>query len=486
SIGGSTDIAFTEDVASRFSAYHLHVIHVDGNDLGAVSAALETAQAEKERPSLIVARTQIAFGSPGKAGNAEAHGAPLGKEEVLRTKEALGWPAEPAFHVPAEALVQFHKAFDEGRQREADWKSRMDAYGAAHPDLAREWSRIMEGRLPGGWEDLLPRFKAVDPALATREASGKILNAVAPRVSNLLGGSADLAPSNNTFLKAYGSITGSDFSGRNIHFGVREHAMGAVLNGLAIHGGIIPYGGTFLVFADYMRPAIRLAAMMGLHVIYVFTHDSIGLGEDGPTHQPVEHLAALRAIPNLTVIRPADAAETVEAWRFALNHRAGPIALILTRQKLPVLDRTKLASVSGAGKGGYVLSDPSGGTPRVILIATGSEVEVVLGAQAKLAEKGIAARVVSLPSWEIFDRQPKEYRESVLPPAVSARLAVEAGVSQGWEKYAGSAGDVISLDRFGASAPGKVLMEQFGFTADSVAARALSLLQGLSTLTTVS
>ena len=304
SIEGSTDIAFTEDVATRFSAYHWHVIHVDGNDLGAVSAALSAAQAEKERPSLIVARTQIAFGSPGKAGNAEAHGAPLGKEEVRRTKEALGWPLEPAFHIPAEALAQFRKAVDEGKKREAGWKGRMDAYAAAHPDLAREWSRIMAGRLPNGWEDSLPRFKAGDPALATRETSGKILNAVAPQVSNLLGGSADLAPSNNTFLKAYGSITGNDFSGRNIHFGVREHAMGAILNGLAIHGGTIPYGGTFLVFADYMRPAIRLAAMMGLHVIYVYTHDSIGLGEDGPTHQPVEHLAALRAIPNLTVIRP--------------------------------------------------------------------------------------------------------------------------------------------------------------------------------------
>ncbi|MEK6815027.1 MAG: transketolase [Nitrospirota bacterium] len=477
SIEGSTDIAFTEDVATRFSAYHWHVIHVDGNDLGAVSAALSAAQAEKERPSLIVARTQIAFGSPGKAGNAEAHGAPLGKEEVRRTKEALGWPLEPAFHIPAEALAQFRKAVDEGKKREAGWKGRMDAYAAAHPDLAREWSRIMAGRLPNGWEDSLPRFKAGDPALATRETSGKILNAVAPQVSNLLGGSADLAPSNNTFLKAYGSITGNDFSGRNIHFGVREHAMGAILNGLAIHGGTIPYGGTFLVFADYMRPAIRLAAMMGLHVIYVYTHDSIGLGEDGPTHQPVEHLAALRAIPNLTVIRPADAAETVEAWRFALNHRAGPIALILTRQKLPILDTTKLASVSGAGKGGYILSDAPGGQPRIILIATGSEVDAALGAQAKLAEKGVAARVVSLPSWEIFDRQPKEYRESVLPPDVSARLAVEAGVPQGWEKYVGSDGDIVGIDRFGASAPGKVLMEKFGFTPENVAVRALALLK---------
>ncbi len=476
SIEGSTDLAFTEDVATRFSAYRWHVVHVDGNDLGAVSAALEAAQAEKERPSLIVARTQIAFGSPGKAGNAEAHGAPLGKEEVQRTKEALGWPVEPAFHVPSEALARFRRSVEEGKRRQTEWKARLDAYAAAHPGLAAEWSRAMEGRLPEGWEDALPKFSAGDSALATREASGKALNAVAGKVADLLGGSADLAPSNNTFLKAYDSITGSDFSGRNIHFGVREHAMGAVLNGLAIHGGTIPYGGTFLVFADYMRPAIRLAAMMGLRVIYVFTHDSIGLGEDGPTHQPIEHLAALRTIPNLTVIRPADAAETVEAWRFALDHRAGPSAIILSRQKLPVLDRTKSASATGAGNGGYVLSDAPGGKPRIILIATGSEVEVALGAQAILAGKSVAARVVSLPSWEIFDLQPKEYRDSVLPPDVPARLAVEAGVSQGWEKYAGNGGDVVGIERFGASAPGKILMEKFGFTPENIAARALALL----------
>ncbi len=477
SIEGSTDLTFTEDVESRFRAYGWHVQRVDdGNDLAAIATAIEAAQATTEQPSLIMVRTHIAYGSPGKQDTAEAHGAPLGEEEVRRTKENLGWPTEPPFHIPDEVLTRFREAMERGRVWEAEWRSRFETYAAEYPQLAAEWQTAMGGQLPVGWDADLPDFGPADGPLATRQVSGQVLNAIASYLPTLLGGSADLAPSNNTLLKQYDDITSDDFSGRNLHFGVREHAMGSIANGMALHGGLIPYTGTFLVFSDYMRPSIRLAAMMELPVIFIFTHDSVWLGEDGPTHQPVEQLAALRAIPGLIVLRPADATETVEAWRVALTHRDGPVALALTRQKLPVLDRTELANADKVTQGGYVLADAEDKQPDIILVATGSEVHLALEAREQLAEQGIKARVVSMPSWELFERQAQTYRDQVLPPTVTARLAMEAGVPQGWQRYVGLAGEVISLNRFGASAPYKTLMEKFGFTAENIASRALALL----------
>jgi transketolase len=477
SIEGGTDLAFTEDVECRFQAYGWHVQRVDdGNDLAALTAAIEAAQATTEQPSLIMVRTHIAYGSPGKQDTAEAHGAPLGEEEVRRTKENLGWPTEPPFYIPDEVLLRFREAVDRGQAWEAEWQARFETYAAEYPQLAAEWQTAMNGQLRAGWDADLPDFVPADGPLATRKASGQVLNAIAPYLPTLLGGSADLAPSNKTLLEEYESIKDDDFSGRNLHFGVREHAMGSITNGMALHGGLIPYTGTFLIFSDYMRPPIRLAAMMGLPVVFIFTHDSVWLGEDGPTHQPIEQLAALRAIPNLIVLRPADAAETVEAWRVALEHRDGPVALALTRQKLPVLDRTELADADGVARGAYVLADAEGERPDILLIATGSEVYLALEAREQLAEQGVKARVVSMPSWELFDQQPQAYRDQVLPPTVTARLAIEAGVPQGWHRYVGSAGELIGLDRFGASAPYKVLMEKFGFTAENIASRALALL----------
>jgi transketolase len=477
SIEGSTDLAFTEDVECRFQAYGWHVQRVDdGNDLAAITAAIEAAQSTTEQPSLIMVRTHIAYGSPGKQDTAAAHGAPLGEEEVRRTKENLGWPTEPPFYIPDEVLPHFREAVERGRTWEAEWQARFEDYAAQYPQLAAEWQTAMNGQLPVGWDANLPDFVPADGPLATRKASGQVLNAIAPYLPTLLGGSADLAPSNNTLLKQYESISGDDFTGRNLHFGVREHAMGSITNGMALHGGLIPYTGTFLIFSDYMRPPIRLAAMMGLPVVFIFTHDSVWLGEDGPTHQPIEQLAALRAIPHLIVLRPADATETVEAWRVALTHRDGPVALALTRQKLPVLECTELANADGVARGGYVLADAEGEQPDILLIATGSEVHLALEAREQLAEQGVEARVVSMPSWELFDRQPPTYRDQVLPPTVTARLAIEAGVPQGWHRYVGSAGEVIGLDRFGASAPYKVLMEKFGFTAENIVSRALALL----------
>ena len=477
-IDGSTSLAFTENVGQRFEAYGWHVQRVDGNDLIEVEAALSAAQAATERPSLIIARTHIAYGSPNKQDTAEAHGAPLGEEEVKATKRALGWPLEPAFYIPDEALAHFREALQRGRAREAQWQAQFDAYAAAHPELAAEWRTVMNGRLPEGWADKLPTFPPGGGSMATREASGKVLNAIAPHLPTLIGGSADLTPSNNTYLKGYGDFQRDNVGARNLHFGVREHAMGSILNGMALHGGVIPYGGTFLIFSDYMRPAIRLAALSHIHVIYVFTHDSIGLGEDGPTHEPIEHLASLRAMPNLTVIRPADANETAVAWRVALEHRGGPVALALTRQKLPVLDRTILASADLLRRGAYVLTDTSNGQPNIILIATGSEVQLALEARQRLAARGIGARVLSMPSWELFEQQPDSYRDEVLPPSVTARLAIEAASPHGWHRYVGPMGAVIGMTRYGASAPYQVLMEQFGFTADNVTSRALSLLAG--------
>jgi transketolase len=473
-IDGDTGLTFSENVTQRFEAYGWHVQEVDGNDLRALTNSLSAARAEISRPSLLRVRTHIAFGSPNKQDTADAHGSPLGKGEVELTKQALGWPADPDFYVPPDALYLFREAVERGRAQQAQWKTRFDTFQAAFPELAAEWQRSLDGQLPPGWTDSLPQFPP-GADLATRSASGKVLNAIAPAVPNLLGGSADLGGSNETLLKNQ-----EDFhlnpAGRNFHFGIREHAMGAILNGMALHRGVRPYGGTFLVFADYMRPAIRLAAMNRLPVIYVFTHDSIGVGEDGPTHQPVEHLASLRAVPNLTVIRPADAAETAVAWRIALE-RNGPVALVLTRQKLPVLDRTHFAPADLAAKGAYILAEAENTPLRVILLATGSEVHLALQARSLLEAKGIGTRVLSMPSWELFAEQPKSYRDELLPPWIHARLAVEAASPFGWREFIGDHGDVLGMDRFGASAPGPVLFQKFGFTAENIAARAEALLR---------
>jgi transketolase len=470
SIDGSTDLAFTEDVGRRFEAYGWQVQQVDdGNDLAAVEAALRAAKAEEARPSLIRVRTVIGFGSPGKQGTAKAHGEALGEPEVKATKQNLGWPVEPAFLVPPEAAETFHAAVPRGKAWEADWQARKAAYDAAYPD-----DLYLSGKLPPGWDAGLPIFTPADAPIATRAASGKALQALAPTVTNLVGGSADLTPSNNTYLPGIPDFQAGSPAGRNLRFGVREHAMGSTSNGIALHGGLRPYTGTFLVFSDYMRPAVRLAALMQIPVVFLFTHDSIGLGEDGPTHQPIEHLLALRAIPGLRVIRPADAVETAEAWRVALTH-AGPTCLVLTRQNVPVLDRSR-AGGEGVARGAYVLAEAPGGRPDVLLIATGSEVWVALAAQELLQRDRIAARVVSMPSWELFEEQSAEYREAVLPAGVTARVAVEAGTPLGWHRYVGTAGEIVAMTRFGVSAPGTVVLERFGFTPENVAGRARGLL----------
>ena len=492
-LAGATRLTFTEDRAKRFEAYGWHVQSVDdGADLGAIEEALRQARAETTRPSLIMVRTHIGYGSPHRQDTFEAHGAPLGPEEVRLTKENVGWPVEPPFHIPEKALNHFRQALDQGKREEDQWNARFAAYKKAFPDLAAELQKLMSGELLSGWEASIPQFPADAKGLATRAASGKVLNALASKLPTLIGGSADLNPSNNTALQGMGDFQNPDgvegdrqgavggpwsYQGRNVHFGVREHAMGAILNGMAVHGGLIPFGATFLVFSDYIRPAIRLAALMEQRVIYVFTHDSIGVGEDGPTHQPVEQLAVLRAIPNLVVIRPCDANETALAWRVAIELRNRPVVLALTRQNVPTLDRTQVASAEGLRHGAYVLADAPTGKPDVILIASGSEVHLVLDARQKLLEHKVQARVVSMPSWELFDAQPQEYRDSVLLPSVRLRLAVEAGVTQGWHRYTGDLGDVIGLDRFGASAPGGTVMREFGFTPENVLQRTLALLR---------
>jgi len=493
SLAGATRLTFTEDRAKRFGAYGWHVQEVDdGNDLQALEQALLNAQDESLRPSMIMVRTHLGYGAPHKQDTFEAHGAPLGAEEVKLTKQHLGWPLEPAFYVPEEAIQHFRRAVERGKQAEADWNANFSAYQKAHPDLARELEERMIGQLPKDWDAELPTFPADPKGLATRAASGKILNALAKKVPMLIGGSADLSPSTNTTLQAMGDFQNPQkpegdrqgavggvwgYEGRNIHFGVREHAMGAMLNGIAAHGGFVPFGATFLVFSDYVRPAIRLAALMKQHVIYVFTHDSIGVGEDGPTHQPVEHVAALRTIPNVMVLRPCDANETALAWRVAMEAHHQPVALILTRQNVPTLDRGHYASAEGLRRGAYVLVDASEGKPDMILMASGSEVHLVLEAREKLAAEHVNARVVSAPSWELFDRQPQDYRDSVLLPSIKVRLAVEAGVSQGWHRYVGDHGDLIALDRFGASAPGGVVMRELGFTVENVIRKAQALLK---------
>ncbi|HRZ11947.1 MAG TPA: transketolase [Kiritimatiellia bacterium] len=472
-IEGATDLAYTDDVRQRFEGYRWNVLEADGHDHAAIEAALNAARAETRRPTLIICRTHIGKGSPKFQDSAECHGSPLGADEIRATKKALGLPEDQLFHVPAEVRDLFAQRRKEWAAQQVAWERLMADYAKAYPAEAAEYKAFISGALPAG---LASRFPSFDPAkpIATRQASGAVLQSLAEAVPNLVGGSADLAPSTNTFLKKYSSVGPGRFEGRNLHFGIREHGMGSVLNGMALHGGWIVYGATFLVFSDYMKPAIRLAAMSHLPVIFLFTHDSIFLGEDGPTHQPVEQLAALRAIPNLVVLRPADPAETAAAWRIALERRQGPTALILSRQAVPHLDRA--AAVGGVEQGAYTLWSSGAGEPELILIGTGSETAVALEAGKKLAGEGKRVRVVSMPSWELFERQPESVRESVLPSRCAKRLAVEAGSPLGWERYVGQGGRIVGMPRYGASAPQKVLASEFGFTAERVAAAAREML----------
>jgi transketolase len=475
SIEGSTDLSFTEQVDARFHAYGWQCLHVeDGNDVEAIAAAVEEARADDRRPSLILVQTTIGFGSPAKAATAEVHGAPLGEDEVRATKRELGWPEDAHFLVPDEVREAFRTALDRGAGWEREWNERLASYERAYPEDARLWRTVSAGDLPAGWDAHVPSFDPADGAIATRAASGRVLNALIDGLPMLLGGSADLAPSTNTYLVGYGDLGLDEWNNHNMHFGVREHAMGNIVNGLALHGGVIPYGATFLIFSDYMRPALRLAALQGAPAVFIFTHDSIGLGEDGPTHQPIEQLASLRAMPGLTVYRPGDANETAECWRLAVERR-GPAALALTRQGLPILEPTE-ALRAGVRRGGYVLREAEGGAPELVLIATGSELGVALGAAELLAAEGVRARVVSMPSTDIFDEQDAAYRDAVLPPELRARIAIEAASSYGWRRYVGDAGDIVAIDHFGASAPAARLFEEFGFTPEAVAARARALL----------
>ncbi len=495
-LSATTNVTFSEDVGARFAAYGWQVQEIDGMDVAAVDAALAAARADDAHPSLIVARTHIGFGSPNKVDTFHAHGEPLGKNEVMLTKRAYGWPEDSQFLVPEEARRGFAEAGARGGQRQAEWQRQADSYRAAYPELSRDFERALAGELPTHWDAKLPVFTPSDGDMATRDAGAKAIAVIAETVPNLVGGSADLDPSTRTMMKEKGDFQSAllpeggqhprtqgaaggawGYAGRNVHFGIREHAMTAILTGMALHGGLVPYGATFLVFSDYMRPAIRLAALSGAHVIYVWTHDSLAVGEDGPTHQPVEQIASLRAIPNMTLLRPADANETIESWRIALQHRNGPVGVILTRQKLPILDRATLAPASGTARGAYVLSDASpGALPELILIATGSEVSLALSAHQQLGSEGIRSRVVSMPSWELFEAESSEYRDSVLPPAVSARVSVEAASPFGWERYVGLAGSIIGVDHFGASAPGPEVLRRYGFTVEHVIAAARDVL----------
>ena len=492
-LAGGTDLTFREDKGRRFGAYGWQVAKVDdGNDLDAIDAAIRAARQETRRPSIILVRTHIGYGSPHKQDTFEAHGSPLGEEEVRLTKQNLGWPTEPQFLIPEEALAVYRAAVEQGRRGEDEWKAMLSDYHSFHPDLFDQLSGAMAGELPPGWDEDLPTFAPDSKGMATRVASGEVINALAGRIPTLFGGSADLNPSTKTALKGHGDFQDPHVSvddkqgavggawgraGRNLAFGVREHGMGCISNGLAAHGGIIPFASTFLIFSDYMRPPMRLAALMELHVIYVFTHDSIGLGEDGPTHEPVEQLANLRAVPNLVVIRPADANEVTVAWKVAIGWASGPVALALTRQDVPTLDRSGLGSAEGLRRGAYVLADPDGSGPTdLILIASGSEVSLALAARDRLKDEGVRVRVVSMPSWELFEAQDPDYTESVLPSGVRARLAVEVGSPQGWHRYVGDAGAVVGLDRFGASAPGETVMEELGFTVENVCRQAKAVL----------
>jgi len=493
-IEGFTDLAFSESVAKRFEAYGWHTSTVaDGNDLDAIEAAIRDAQSVADQPSLICVKTTIGYGMP-TAGTRKAHSDAPGADAVRETKRHLGWPEDKQFYVPDEALAHFREAIDRGAQTESEWNALVSGYVEKHSELGSTFRTMMSGDLPDGWEDHLPSFEDAKP-VATRVASGQVINALAPHLPMLIGGSADLGVSNNTDIKDGGSFEAGSYDGRIVHFGVREHAMGATMTGMALSGSLIPYGGTFMTFSDYMRPSIRLAALSEVQAIYVFTHDSIGLGEDGPTHQPIEHLAALRAIPHLFVVRPADVHEVREAWRLAILRRHAPTALALTRQKVPLIDRKVHASAEGLRRGGYILAEADGavarprgpqpgspagvggsGRAQLILIATGSEVSLALEARDQLQKDGIATRVVSMPCTELFEEQPQDYRDEILPPSITARLAIEAGVRQGWDRYVGPQGDVICLDRFGASAPGDVAMKNLGFNVDNVISHARKLL----------
>lgn len=468
SIDGSTDLSFTEDRNTRFEAYGWQVLRVeDGNNIEEVDSAISLAK-EDERPSLIVCRTHIGYGLPNLQDTAKAHGEPPGDDELDAAKRNLGWPVAPRFFIPEEVLNHFRNAIHKGEQDESYWEDRLSAYCDEYPELGSELIRRIEGSLPVDWDLELPVFPPDEKGLATRASSGKVLNSLAGRIPELMGGSADLAPSNKTWIEGSPSFQRETPEGRNFHFGVREHCMGAVVNGMAICGGVIPYGGTFLVFSDYMRPAIRLSALSSYPSIWIFTHDSVGVGEDGPTHQPVEHLAALRAIPNLVVIRPGDANEVREAWKLAISRRDGPTALILTRQNVPTIDRSIHMAESGLTRGAYVLRDLGSGKPQLLLMASGSEVGLIVEAGKLIADKGINVRLVSFPSWELFKSQPKEYKSLVFPENIKFRVAVEAGVSQGWEKWVGDNGEIVSVDRFGASAPFGIIYENFGLTVDRI------------------
>ncbi|HWP81727.1 MAG TPA: transketolase [Bacteroidota bacterium] len=476
SIDGSTDLAFTEDRGKRFEAYGWHVQKVeDGNDIDAIDKAIEQAISTPGKPHLIQVRTHIGYGSPNKQDTADAHGSPLGEEEVKLTKNNLGWDPEKHFYIPEDVLKHFRTAIEKGKMAESKWNSLFAEYKKELPDLAAELERARHGDFGEEWKRALPSFGAETGAMATREASGKVLAAIVPHLPTLIGGSADLTPSNNTFVKGMGEFQPGNYGGRYLRFGVREHAMGSIMNGIALTDGMIPYGGTFLLFSEYMRPPIRLASIMHVRPIFVYTHDSIGLGEDGPTHQPIEQLAALRTIPNITVIRPADANEVSIAWKVAIEHRGGPVLLALTRQKVPTIDRTRYAKADGLEKGAYVLAENST-QPEIILIGTGSEVQHVIAAYEQLTKENVKARVVSMPSWELFERQPKEYREHVFQPSVKKRLAVEAAVPMGWCKYVGDYGEVIGITKFGASAPFEILMKEYGFTTQNILTKARELL----------
>jgi transketolase len=475
-IDGPTSLSFSEDVGKRFEAYGWHVQHVeDVNNLKALELALNNAQQVKDKPSIIITRTHIGYGSPNKQDKASSHGSPLGEEEVKLTKQNLGWPLEPSFFIPQEVSEDFKQVAAKGKEFEERWNNLFKEYESKYPKDAKLFKAVMNGDFGEEWKNKIPVFKDDGKKMATRSASGKVLNAIAEFLPTLIGGSADLAPSNDTFLTAYKNFSAENRSGRNFHFGIREHGMASILNGMATYGGIIPYGGTFLVFSDYARGAIRLGSISHIRPIYVFTHDSIGLGEDGPTHQPIEHFAALRAIPGLLFIRPADANETAQAWRVAIEHKDGPVAIILTRQGLPVIDQEKYPSAKNLEKGAYIIKDCEG-VPDVLILASGSEVSISIKAGEMLQAEGIKARVVSFPCWELFDKQPKEYKDSVLPNNVKARVSVEAGVNLGWEKFIGLDGASVSIEKFGASAPGPILMEKYGFTPENIVKTVKSIL----------
>ncbi len=477
SIDGSTDLAFTEDRVARFDAYGWHTqTVVDGNDLDAVDKAIQAAKADP-RPSLIACRTHIGFGAPHKQDTAKAHGEPLGDDELNAAKQNLGWPVEPRFLIPDDVLSFYRQAVDKGRQAEEAWNRKLADFKASKPALGKLVERRLARKLPEGWVASLPTFPADPKGMATRVSSGKVLTALSGTLPELIGGSADLTPSNNTKFEGATDFESNTPGARYLHYGVREHAMGAALNGITLYGGLIPYGGTFLIFSDYMKPAIRIAAISHIPTIFVFTHDSVGLGEDGPTHQPIEHLAALRAVPNLLVLRPADANETSQAWKIAIEQHDRPSLLALTRQALPVFDRSLTGAVEGVQKGAYVLASFGKKTPDIILMASGSEVTLVYEAGRRLADEGFSVRVVSFPSWRLFEEQDQAYRESVLPKAVTTRLSVEAAASFGWERYVGLSGKIIGIDRFGASAPYKTIFEHLGFTVDNVFAEAKALLK---------